>query len=287
LPSATEIVGALGLADALVGRSEECDWPPDVRDAPIVTAARIDTSTIGSLEIDRAVRNAVQDGRSLYVVDEELIEELAPDLILTQDLCAVCAISGDELGRLCDVSAEVLSFDSRGIAGIESTVLELARRLDVSDRGERVVAEMRAKIDTVRELIAGLEPPRVFVAEWLDPPFAAGHWVPEMVAHAGGTEVVGRAGEASFATSWQTVREHRPDIIVVAPCGFNATRAAREASLPDLGCRMIAVDANAYYSRPAPRVADGVVQLAWLFHPEVVADPGLPWIELAPSTVRA
>jgi iron complex transport system substrate-binding protein len=287
LPSATEIVGALGLADALVGRSEECDWPPDVRDVPIVTAARIDTSIISSVEIDRAVRNAVADGRSLYAVDAELIEELAPDLILTQDLCAVCAVSSDELGRLCVVSAEVLSFDPRGITGIENTVLELARRLDVSERGERVVAEMRAKIGTVRDLVAGLEPPRVFVAEWLDPPFAAGHWVPEMVAHAGGTEVLGRAGEASFATSWRTVLECRPDIVVLAPCGFDAARAAREAALPNIACRTVAVDANAYYSRPAPRVADGVVQLAWLFHPDVVADPGLPWIELAPSTARA
>jgi len=285
LPSATEIVGALGLADALVGRSAECDWPPEVRRLPVVTAARVDTGEMASFDIDRAVREAIADGRSLYALDEELIDALAPDLVLTQDLCAVCAVSSDEVGRLCAVDAEVVSLDPRTIAGIEQSVLELAHRLGVPDRGARVAARMEEKIGGVRELVAGLEPGRVFVAEWLDPPFAAGHWVPEMVAHAGGQEVLGRAGEASFATTWEAVGAREPELVVLAPCGFDAARAAREAaSLPPLPCRAVAVDANAYFSRPAPRVADGIVQLAFLLHPEAAPDPGLPWLELVPAT---
>ncbi len=281
LPSATEIVGALGLTGALVGRSAECDWPPEVRDLPVVTAARVDTDALASLEIDRAVRDALADGRSLYALDEELIEELAPDVILTQDLCAVCAVSSDDVGRLCDVDAAVLSFDPRRIAGIEDSVRELAGELGVAERGDEVVAEMEEKIGRSRERVAGLDPVRVFVAEWLDPPFAAGHWVPEMVAHAGGHEVLGIAGRASFATTWTAVLERRPELVVLAPCGFDATRTAREAETPPLPCRVVAVDANAYFSRPAPRIADGIAQLAFLLHPDVVPDPGLPWIELA------
>jgi iron complex transport system substrate-binding protein len=282
LPSATEIVGALGLADSLVGRSEECDFPSEVERLPVVTAARIDTTAIGSLEIDRAVRDALADGRSLYSLDEALVDELEPDVILTQDLCAVCAVSSDEVNRLCNVDAEVVSLDPHGIAGIEESILELAGRLGVPERGEAVVARMEETIGRVRELTAGRSRPRVFVAEWLDPPFAAGHWVPEMVAAAGGLEVLGVAGQASFATTWDAVLEQSPELVVLAPCGFDAARAAREADVPELGCRVVAVDANAYFSRPAPRVADGVAQLAHLLHPEVVPDPGLPQIELSP-----
>ncbi len=261
------------MADRLVGVSAECDWPPQVRGLPVVTAARIDTSELGSLEIDGAVREAIADGRSLYAIDAELIDELGPDLILTQDLCEVCAVSTAEVSRLWKVEAE-----------IEEGVLRLAERLGVPDRGAAVVAEMGAKCARVRELVAGLKPRRAFVAEWLDPPFAAGHWVPEMVELAGGEEVLGRAGQASFPTTWEAVRERTPELVVLAPCGFDAARAAREAKLPPLACRVVAVDANAYFSRPAPRVADGVVQLAFLLHPEVVPDPGSPWIELVPAT---
>jgi iron complex transport system substrate-binding protein len=281
LPSATEIVAALGQADRLVGVSAECDWPPEVRGLPVVTASRIGSGELGSLEIDRAVRDAVADGRSLYAIDEALVDELEPDLILTQDLCEVCAVSSAEVGRLCHVDAEVVSLDPRTIGEIEDSVLRLAERLGVPERGAAVVAEMRAKVGRVREAVTGLPPRRVFVAEWLDPPFAAGHWVPEMVELAGGEEVLGRAGEASFPTTWEAVRAAEPEVVVLAPCGFDAERAAREAA--PLPCRTVAVDANAYFSRPAPRVADGVVQLAFLLHPETVPDPGLPWIELVPA----
>jgi iron complex transport system substrate-binding protein len=139
---------------------------------------------------------------------------------------------------------------------------------------------MRARLATVKEAVQGLERPRVFVAEWLDPPFAAGHWVPEMVEAAGGVEVLGRAGEPSFRTTWEDVAAAAPDLVVVAPCGYDAERGAAEARHAPLPARAVAVDANAYYSRPAPRIADGVSQLAHLLHPEAVPDPGLPWVEV-------
>ena len=160
LPSATEIVAALGLAEYLAGVSAECDWPPEVRRLPVVTASRIDTGEIGSLEIDRAVREAIADGRSLYAIEEELIGALDPDLIITQDLCEVCAVSSGEVSKLCSVGAEVVSLDQRTIAEIGESVVELGARLGVPARGAAVVGEMRAKIARVRELVAELEPRR-------------------------------------------------------------------------------------------------------------------------------
>jgi len=280
LPSATEIVGALGLADALVGVSEECDWPPEARALPVVTASRVDASSLDSGSIDRAVRDALADGLPLYAVDEDLVASLEPDLILTQDLCAVCAVASGDLGSLRSLDGEIVSIDAHTIAEIEASVLELARRLGVPERGQAVVEEMEAKLANVRGLVAGAPRRRVFVCEWLDPVFAAGHWLPEMVEAAGGEEVLGRAGQPSFPTTWDDVLAHSPDLVVVAPCGFDADRAAREAHPPDFPCPAVAVDANAYYSRPAPRIADGVRQLAHLVHPDLAPDPGLPAIPL-------
>jgi iron complex transport system substrate-binding protein len=280
LPSATEIVGALGLTDSLVGVSHECDWPPEARRLPTVTASRVDTTTLASAEIDTAVRDALADGLPLYAVDAELIEQLAPDLIVTQDTCAVCAVSTADVREVCLVQADVLSLDARSIAGIEESVKVLAAALGVPEQAEPVVAEMRRGIRRTNDRVAGLTPKRVFMAEWLDPPFAAGHWVPEMVDMAGGIEVLGRAGEPSYPTTWEAVAECDPDLVVVAPCGFDAERAATEARKHVLPARAFAVDANAYYSRPAPRIADGIAQLAFLLHPEAAPDPGLPQIEL-------
>jgi iron complex transport system substrate-binding protein len=280
LPSATEIVGALGLTDCLVGVSEECDWPLEVRSLPVVTASRVDTSALDSGSIDRAVRNALADGLPLYAVDEELIAALAPDLILTQDLCAVCAVASGDLGSLQLLDGEIVSLDAHTIAEIEGSVLELASWLGVPERGAEVVEEMEAKLTEVRRLVAGAKKRRVFVCEWLEPVFAAGHWLPEMVEAAGGEEILGRAGQPSFPTTWDDVLVQSPDLVIVAPCGFDAERAAREAELRALPCPAVAVDANAYYSRPAPRIADGVRQLAYLIHPELAPDPGLAAIAL-------
>jgi iron complex transport system substrate-binding protein len=280
LPSATETVASLGLVESLVAVSAECDWPPDVRALPVVTASRVDSMRLTSFEIDEAVREAVGDGRALYAIDRELLEALEPDLILTQNLCAVCAVSADSVDELRATDAEVVALDAHTLAEIEEIILSLAELLGVPARGRAVVAEMEAKLAAVGERLTEASPRPVFVAEWLDPPYAAGHWIPEMVALAGGRDVLGRAAAPSYPTSWETVREQGPELVVVAPCGFDHARAAREATLPQLTCRAVAVDSNAYYARPAPRVADGVAQLAFLIHPELVADPGLPYIEL-------
>jgi iron complex transport system substrate-binding protein len=287
LPSATEIVGELGLAKSLVGITKECDWPPEVRGLPIVTASQVDTSRLTSLEIDEAVRDAVGDGRQLYAIDRDLLETLHPDLILTQNLCAVCAVSADNVGELCATDAEVVALDAHTLAEIEGRILSLAELLGVLAQGRAVVAEMEAKIAAVRARLAGAPARSVFVAEWLQPPYAAGHWIPEMVEIAGGRAVLGRAGAPSYPTSWETVRHERPELVVVAPCGFDHERAAREAGLLPPACRAVAVDSNAYYARPAPRLADGIAQLAFLIHPDLVDDPGLPYVELATPTPTA
>jgi iron complex transport system substrate-binding protein len=273
LPSATEIVCDLGLGDLLVGRSAECDWPPSVSALPVVTAARVDTEQLDSAGIDDAVRAALLEGLSLYAVDEELLEELRPDLIITQDLCRVCAVSSVEVDALRAVDAEVVSLDPRTIGEVEASVRQLADRLDSCRRGTceagaDVVAKMRRTIVAAMESVRGLPVRRVFVAEWLDPPFAAGHWVPEMVDLAGGADVLGRAGQPSYPTTWEQVAAEQPELIVVAPCGFDAVRAEQEASRFSLPAPHVSVDANAYFSRPAPRIADGVAQLARIIHLE-------------------
>jgi len=210
LPSATEIVADLGMDDLLVGRSAECDWPPQVCALPVVTAARVDTEQLRSAEIDAAVRAALLEGRSLYAIDEQVLAELEPDLIITQDLCRVCAVSSDEVSQLRTVAAEVVSLDPHTIGEVEASVRLLADRLDTCragtcERGAGVVARMRRTIIAAMEAVAGRPVRRVFVAEWLDPPFAAGHWVPEMVDLAGGEDVLGVAGRPSYATTWDAV----------------------------------------------------------------------------------
>jgi iron complex transport system substrate-binding protein len=281
LPSATEMIAQLGLADSIVGVSEECRWPPEVVGKPIVTAARIDPSQLSSLEIDQTVRAALRDGASLYTVDAELLDALAPDLIVTQDLCAVCAVSSGELASACPVGARVLSLDPRTLVDVADSVRVLAAELGVAARGEGMVEEMWATIDAAARAVQGLPRTRVFFAEWLEPPFCAGHWLPEMIELAGGLDVLGRAGQPSRPTTWEAVEAARPELVVVAPCGFDAVQSAERAAGLDLPCPAVAVDADGYYSRPAPRLADGVAQLAHLLHPEHAPDPGLPAIAIA------
>jgi iron complex transport system substrate-binding protein len=280
LPSATEIIAQLGLLDSLVGVSEECAWPPKVAAKPRVTAAKIRSAELSSAEIDAAVRASLGDGHSLYTVDAELLEELQPDVLVTQDLCTVCAVSSGDLATACPVGVEVVSLDPRTLAEVADTVTVLAERFGAVDAGRRIVAEMAEDVDAVREAVAGSPRRRMFLAEWIDPPFSGGHWIPEMVEAAGGVDVLGVHGEPSFATDWDTVMAAEPELVVVAPCGFHADEAAERAADLRLGCRVVAVDADSYYSRPAPRLADGVRQLGHLLHPEAVPDPGLPAIEL-------
>ena len=284
LPSATEIVCDLGMLDSLVGRSEECAWPPEVKSKPVVTAARVDPASLSSAEIDRAVKAAVADGASLYTVDAELIDELRPDVLITQDLCTVCAVSSGDLASACPVGAEIISLDPSTLADVAQTVRLLGEHLGATDAAAQVVDAMLRKIHRVREAVAGLPRRRIFVAEWIDPPFSAGHWVPEMVEIAGGEDVMGRHGQPSFETTWDDVFAREPELVVIAPCGFLAREAAERAAGLRLPCRAIAVDADSYFSRPAPRLADGVLQLGHLLHPDAVPDPGLAAIELEFTT---
>jgi iron complex transport system substrate-binding protein len=285
LPSATEIVADLGFADSLVGVSEECRWPPEVVGKPVVTAARIDPSRLSSLEIDEAVRASVRDGRSLYMVDAELIEALAPDLIVTQDLCAVCAVSSGELASACPVGAEVVVLDPRTLGDVAESVRVLAGRIGAAERGRELATQMLDEVEQGAAAVRGLERRRAFFAEWIDPPFCAGHWLPEMIELAGGEDVLGRRGEPSRATSWEEVTALEPELVIVGPCGFGVEEAAARAAGLELPCPAVAVDGDAYYSRPAPRLAAGVRQLAHLLHPDEAPDPGLPAIPLSSPAI--
>lgn len=290
LPSATEIIARLGLVESLVGRSNECTYPPHVLDRPVVTAARIDPRQLESVEIDRQVREAIKDGRSLYAVDAELMDRLKPDVIVTQDLCAVCAVSSGELASACPVGATVISLDPSTLDEVAASIETLAERLGVPERGRELAGEMRATIDDVRRstraaLDAGAHRPRVFVAEWIDPPFVPGHWLPGMIEVAGGEALLAEPGRPSHPTTWDEVAAADPELLVIAACGFDAEEAARRAADLDLeriapNARVVVVDGDAYYSRPGPRLADGVRQLGHLLHPGVVEDSGLPLIEL-------
>ncbi len=267
LPSATEIIGDLGLIDQLVGRSCECNWPSESIKAPIVSLSRVDSLALTGPAIDAQVRSAMNNGEQLYAIDEDLLRELAPDVIITQDLCRVCAVSSNDV---CDVGAHVISLDPHTISEVAQSVITLASALGVASRGEQVAKRMLDRVSAVRKAVAGKTRPRVFIAEWLDPPFASGHWLPEMVDAAGGIEVLGKPGVPSVTTSWQAVRDARPDIVVFAPCGFDEVRAAKEASAIahefDPSWRTACVNADRFFARPAPSIADGVEQLAKIFH---------------------
>lgn len=273
LPSATEIVADLGLGAALVGRSEECDYPPEVRSLPVVSASRVDTSKLSGSSIDRAVRAALAEGASLYALDAAVLKQLRPDVVVTQDLCRVCAVSS---GEVSDVGAPVVSLDPRTLDEIAASIRRLGVELGAPERGDQVAACMQARIAAVRERVAGRPVRRVFLAEWLDPPFSCGHWLPEMVEAAGGVDVLGRAGEPARQTTWEEVAAAEPELVVAAPCGFDAERAAQEwrqvarsdEALRAWGVDAVPVDANAFFARPSPRIADGVEQLARLLHSE-------------------
>ncbi|HWH14780.1 MAG TPA: ABC transporter substrate-binding protein [Miltoncostaeaceae bacterium] len=271
LPGATEIVAALGLGQALVGRSHECDTPRSVRGLPVVSTSRIDPAALSGRGIDAAVRAAVVEGRPLYAVDAALLEALAPDVVITQDLCRVCAISPDALRG---VSARVVTLAPRTLSGIADGVRALGRELGAGAAAEAVAQEMCAAVAAVRARVAGRPRRRVFVAEWHDPPFAAGHWVPEQVRAAGGVDVLGTSGGPSRRVGWEQVRAADPEVVVVAPCGYDAAgaRAEWERTVaegrvpPALAARAVVVDANALFSRPSPAVAGGVEVLAGILH---------------------
>jgi iron complex transport system substrate-binding protein len=280
LPSATDVIHELGLFDSLVGVSQDCNWPPEVSNKPVVARNRIDLSGLTSAQIDALVSSSKSESHSLYAIDSELLSQLRPDLVITQDLCDVCAVSSGDLATACPIGVEVYSMNPRSLDDVVESVIALADRLGVPDRGREVARRIRSDIDGVRRAVASLPRPRVFVAEWMDPPYGSGHWLPEMVEAAGGTNVLSKPGEFSFRTTWECVLAEQPDLIVLAACGFNLDQALGRTGDLRLPVRTVVVDGDAHFSRPAPRLAQGVRQLGHLIHPEAVPDPGLPYAEL-------
>ena len=280
LPSATDIIYELGLGDDLVGVSQDCNWPPEVSAKPLVARNRVDLSRLTPAEIDRVVSGSKSDSHSLYAVDAELMAERNPDLVVTQDLCAVCAVSSGDLATACPIGVEVYSMNPRTLGDVAASVRGLAAKLGVPERGEEVAARFEARIDAVRQAVRGRGAPRVFVAEWIDPPYGSGHWLPEMVEAAGGTNVLSRAGEMSFPTTWEAVLAEKPDLVLVAACGFSLEESLARMPELRLPVRTVVVDGDAHFSRPAPRLADGLEQLGHLLHPESVPPPEVPHREL-------
>lgn len=280
LPSATDIIAELGLLDSLVGVSDDCNWPPEVKSKPLVAHTKVDVSDLSAAEIDRVVNASTGEPHSLYAVDAQLMDELRPDLVITQDLCEVCGVSSGDLENACPIDVEVYSMNPRSLEEVIASVVELARRLHVGERGRAAAERMRAKIEAVKAAVDGLDRPRVFVAEWMDPPYGSGHWLPEMVQAAGGVNLLSMPGEYSFATTWDAVLAEQPELIVIAACGFDLEQALQHTHELRLPVRAVVVDGDSCYSRPGPRLADGVRQLAHLIHPQAVEDPGLPCAEL-------
>ena len=288
LPSATEIVCALGLAHHLVGVSHSCDHPPLIRSKPRLTRARFPLDGLSSGEMDAAVRQALREFGSVYEVDNERLAAVAPDLLLTQGVCEVCAVPtrDAEAAALALVACPtVLALDAHDITGVLATIRLVGHAGGVPERAERCVRDIERRIAAVRARVEGRPLARVLALEWLDPPFVPGHWVPEMVALAGGTLLRGVSGRPSFAVQWAELVGLDPDVLLVMPCGFElaAARADADACRAPLGAvaprairsgRAYAVDATSHFSRPGPRVADGVELLGALFHPDTF--PGAP-----------
>jgi iron complex transport system substrate-binding protein len=279
LPSATEIVYALGLGDQLVGVTFECDEPASARAGKTVVVGGRDTSGMTPAEIDEYVRGQLASGADLYTLHERALAHLDPDLIITQDLCRVCALpSGqieDALGYL-GCRADVLSLDPRSLDEVLDSILQVGARAGVPGRAERLTAGLRARRDEVMARVAGRPRPRVAVVEWVDPPFGAGHWIPDLVSVAGGEPVAARPGVPSVPVSWEDIAAEAPDLVLVAPCGYHLLGAVEQAGLVARalpGTPVWAIDADGIVVRPGPRVICGAEAIASVLHPGAVPQP--------------
>ena len=274
VPAATEMVWALGSANELVAVTHDDDFPPSVLALPRVTRSTIPANATAR-EIDAHVREAGSRGESTFHLDEEALRDARPDVILGQTLCVVCAVTLDRIPARLDREPLVVPLDASNIEGMFMDIRRVAAALDCEAEGERVVAGLRARLASVAERVGAEVRPRVACLEWLDPLFNAGHWVPEQVRIAGGEDVLGTAGARSREIDWDDVVAARPEIVIAMPCGWDAPRAAREAALLGSvgGARVVGVDGAAFFSRPGPRLIDGVELLASIFHPDAVAAP--------------
>jgi iron complex transport system substrate-binding protein len=293
VPSATEMLFALGLGDGVVAVTHECDYPPEATTLPRLTRSVIPAGLTPG-EIDAAVREVTAQGRALYELDEDALARLDVDLIVTQALCAVCAVSYDDVravaGRLPTRPA-VLSLDPETLGEVLDDSVRLAEATGERERGVHLRAGLEARLRRVREAVAGQPRPRVAALEWLDPPYIGGHWVPEMIEAAGGSDPLGEPGRRSRVASWEEIRAARPDVVVVMPCGLYADEALEQAlerreEIESLGAdRVHAVDAAASFSRPGPRLVDGAELLAHLLHPGAApSPPGMGWRPVVEGT---
>jgi len=273
VPAATEIACAIGALADLVAVTHDCDFPAPVRSLPRVTRATIPVGAT-SRQIDTLVRAAASRNESTFHLDAGALRDAAPDVILGQTLCAVCAVTLDQVPRSLPHEPHIVPLEAATLEGMYDDILQVGSALGRARQAQGLIASLRQRTDAVREAVVGRARPRVACIEWVDPPFNGGHWVPEQVRLAGGTDVLGEPGTRSRELAWDEVRAARPDIVVVMACGWDARRAEQEArAIPDLRARVVAVDGNAYFSRPGPRLIDGIELLGSLLHPGAVAAP--------------
>jgi iron complex transport system substrate-binding protein len=279
LPSATEILFALGLGDQVAGVSHECDFPPEAKSKTVLIKSRI-LHTESAAAIDRQVREFLERGESLYSVDFELLRAIEPDLIVTQDLCHVCAATPDDLGAALarlERQPRVVTLNPHSLGDVCADIRAVGEATGRAEQANGLVAEFERGVANVERSVAGLDRPRVLCLEWLDPPYVAGHWVPEMVERAGGVDVLGHRGKPSFRVDWETALAARPEVIVIMPCGYSLAAAEAEfRNLPlprgwnDLPAvrdgRVFVVEASGYFSRPGPRLFAGLAVLAGAIH---------------------
>jgi iron complex transport system substrate-binding protein len=281
VPSATETLFALGVGDEVVAVTHECDHPLAVLNLPRVTRDVIGPG-LAPDEIDRAVRELTEAGRSIYALDEERLRRLRPDLVVTQALCSVCAVSVDDVRALAerlDPVPRIVSLDPHTLGEVLGDIRTLAQATDAKDAGVDLVQDAAARIDRVRLATRGAEPVRVAALEWLDPVYVGGHWVPQLIEHAGGEDLLGLPGEPSERRSWEEVAAAKPQVVVVMPCGYDADRGLEEArrygdELAALGAeRIVVADAAAWFSRPGPRLVEGLEWLGHALHPDRLPAP--------------
>jgi iron complex transport system substrate-binding protein len=289
LPSATEIVYALGLGDDLVGVTYECDYPPEATTKPVVVRSALPQGRpLSSREIDEAVRERMDRQEPIYVLEKELIQRLQPDVILTQDLCRVCAVPSGQVQQALEEiganDAKVLSLDPHTLDQVLEGIRAVATLLGRQDRADDLVGALRARVEAVRAKAARLPSIHVLCQEWLDPPFAAGHWVPDMVEIVGGVNLITEKEQPSRVVTWREIRDANPEVVVFMPCGYYLEEAEEEATLLYENAEfaetpaaregtVFAVDATSYFSRPGPRIVDGLEILAWAVHPRAFPEP--------------
>jgi iron complex transport system substrate-binding protein len=285
LPSATEIAYALGLEDQLLGVTFECDEPPRARRDKEIIVGGMRTSAMDPAEIDRVVRERLSRGEDLYTLDAGALHHLDPELILTQDLCRVCAVPTTKVREAAEqlgCTADVVTLDPYSLDEVLASIGDVALAADVEERGEKLIIELRNRIAVVSDRVRHQPRPRVALVEWIDPPFGAGHWMPDMITAAGGEPVACRPRQRSAPTSWDDIAEAEPQIMIISPCGYGldgaVEQAAKIAADPMImdrfgGIELWAIDADGLVVRPGPRLVDGIEALAAIIHPDLVAAP--------------